>query len=121
MVIVKYIICCVYLEFTISPTTVILFPGDTSAVFTCQFSTGALPSWEVNGITYTIEQLSDGVLNGHSASGTNIVVSLPVNGTKYVCVILSNRSDPAFLYIAGELHVYMCKYMCINMYVLEIY
>ena len=104
----KYIICCVYLEFTISPTTVILFPGDTSAMFTCQFSTGASPSWEVDGMIYTIKQLTNGFLNGHNASGTNITVSEPMNGTKYVCVVPSNRSDPAFLYIAGKLRTYVC-------------
>ena len=102
---------CVHSEFVLSPTTAILFPGDTSAVFACQLSDGGSPLWEVNGTRYTLEELSDGNLNGHSANGTNITVSVPVNGTKYVCIILTTPpnsvilSDPAFLYIAGELHV----------------
>ena len=65
----------------------------------------------MNGTRYTLEELSDGNLNGHSANGTNITVSVPVNDTKYVCIIPTTPpnpvilSDPAFLYIAGELHV----------------
>lgn len=77
------------------------------------------PSWEVDGTPYRFDQLTGGDLPGHNASGNNITVSAPVNGTKYVCVFgLANptrilMSDPAFLYIAGE---YVCgHYVVINM------
>ena len=95
------------LEFVITPSTVILFPGDTSAVFACQLSAG-VPLWQVNGASYTLAGLSNGELSGHNVNGTNITVSVPVNGTKYVCVIPAvppsptTLSDPAFLYIAGK-------------------
>ena len=104
---------CVHLEFVLSPTTVILYPGNTNAEFACRLSNGALPLWEVNGTRFTLEELSNGHLNGHSVIGTNITVSIPVNGTKYVCITPGDAaisSDPAFLYIAGELHVRMNSY-----------
>ena len=94
------------LEFVISPTTVILRPGEDSPVFACQLSSGGLPFWQVNGVRYTLAGLSNGDLPGHNASGDNITVSVPVNGTEYVCVIPTNpiiMSQPAFLYIAGKL------------------
>ena len=97
------------LEFAITPSTVTLFPGDTSAVFACQLSSGIIPLWQVNGVSYTLTGLSNGELSGHSVSGTNIIVSVPMNGTEYVCVIPAVPpnptilSNPAFLYIAGEL------------------
>jgi len=112
-------IVCVYcypymylfdLEFVITPVTIILFPGDTSVVFACEIDPPTtIPSWDVDGTPYRLDELFDGDLSGHSASGTNITVSTPVNGTKYQCVIsqlppalpmLSN--PPAFLYIAGK-------------------
>jgi len=97
------------LEFVISPTTVILYPGEGSAVFACQSSTDVIPLWQVNGVRYTLARLSHGDLPGHNASGTNITVSIPVNGTEYVCVIhtvspnTTIMSQSAFLYIAGKL------------------
>ena len=106
-----YLICILliflYLEFDLSPTTVILYLGDTSAVFACQLSDGITPLWEVNGVRYTLDGLSNGDLSGHGVSGANVTVSVPVNGTKYVCIIPVTpviSSDPAFLYIAGELY-----------------
>ena len=72
-----------------------------------------LPLWQVNGTTYTLAGLSNGELSGHNASGTNITVSVPVNGTKYVCVIPaappnpSTSSEPGYLYIAGKLYEYL--------------
>ena len=101
-----------FLEFVITPSTVILFPGDNGAVFACQTDPPVIISWEVNGTSYRPDELFIGVpeLPGHNASGTNITVSVPVNGTKYICVIPAvppdppALSDPAFLYIAGKLH-----------------
>jgi len=97
------------LEFAITPVTVILFPRDTSAVFACKIDPPTtIPSWDVDGTSYRLDELFDGDLPGHNASGTNITVSTPVNGTRYQCVIANippmppTLSDPpAFLYIAG--------------------
>ena len=92
----------------VSPTTVILFPGETNAVFECAVNPSVvINSWEVEGISYRLDELFDGDLPGHNVTGRNITVSTPVNGTKYVCVIPITPpnptilSDPAFLYIAG--------------------
>ena len=65
----------------------------------------------MNGVSYTLAGLSNGDLPGHNASGTNIAVSVPVNGTEYVCVIPhvppnpTTLSEPAYLYIAGKLTI----------------
>ena len=110
-------ICIFYLEFVVSPTTVILFPGENSTVFLCKVNPSIIVvSWEVNGMSFRLDELVDGDLPGHNSSGSNITVSIPVNGTKYVCVIpatppaLPILSDPAFLYIAGKF-AYNCMYM----------
>jgi len=78
-------------------------------VFTCEVNPPTtIPSWDVDGIPYRLDQLFSGDLPGHNSSGTNITVSTPVNGTKYQCVIPQIPpappilSDPAFLYIAGK-------------------
>ena len=63
---------------------------------------------------YRLDELFRGDLPGHNASRANIIVSMPVNGTKYICVIPAVPpnspilSDPAFLYIAGEM---LCMYV----------
>ena len=99
------------LEFIIAPSTVILFPGEISAQFLCLINPSVIPvSWEVNGRRYGLNEIFDGDLPGHNVSGSNLTVSSPMNGTKYVCVIpatppaLPTFSDPAFLYIAGKLY-----------------
>ena len=77
-------------------------------------------AWEVDGMRYGLDELLDGDLPGHISSGTNITVSGPVNGTKYVCVIPTVppnpiiMSEPAFLYIASMKIFLMC--MCIHVY-----
>ena len=98
-----------FAEFAVAPTTSILFPGDTNAVFYCVPNpSSAVIAWEIDGVRFGLDELIDGDLPGHNVSGKNITVSIPVNGTKYVCVIPvtpptpSILSDPAFLYIAGE-------------------
>ena len=111
-----YILNCEFLlEFVITPSTIVLFPGDTSTVLACQVNPNTtLPSWEVNGMNYRLDELFRGDLPGHNVSGTNITVSMPVNGTKYICIIPAVPpnspilSNPAFLYIAGEV---LCMYV----------
>ena len=99
------------LEFVFPPSTVILFPGETSAIFECVINPSAIIiSWEVNTARYGLDELFKGHLPGHNVSGTNITVSVPMNGTKYVCVIPAVppnptiSSNPAFLYIASKLY-----------------
>ena len=101
------------LEFVVSPTDVILFPGETSAVFECVIDSSThiiVNDWIVDGRNYRLDEIFDGRLPGHNVTGRNITVSIPVNGTSYACVIPRTPpiptiiSDPAFLYIAGKLH-----------------
>ena len=68
------------------------------------------------------DELFDGDLPGHNISGTNITVSMPMNGTKYVCVVPATppnptiMTEPAFLYIAGELYIYFVSIMYVCTY-----
>ena len=63
-------------------------------------------SWRVNGSNYLLSGLSNGALVGHNHTGTNILVTGPVNNTEYICVCQTNGgesiSDPAYIVIAGE-------------------
>ena len=71
-------------------------------------------SWRVNSTVYTLGQLDNGALPGHSRTGTNILVNSPVNNTEYICVSQTNdgetSSDPSYIIIAGE---YACSYVII--------
>ena len=64
--------------------------------------------WIVNDTQYTLSQLRNGNLTGHSAAidGTDIIINTPTNNTRYVCVASSNLNDAvsetAFVYIAGR-------------------
>ena len=62
--------------------------------------------WRVNGTDYTLGDLTNGALPGHSHTRTNILVNSPVNNTEYICVSTTNDgddiSDPAYIIIAGE-------------------
>ena len=88
------------------PSNVTYIPGQTSLPIILICNVTGFASWIVNGTSYLTSQLGGGGLNGHSASGANIVINIPVNGTEYICV--SNtlndavNSTPAFLHIAGE-------------------
>ena len=70
----------------------------------CNVTGGTL--WIVNGSKHLLESLIDGLVPGHNATGTNILVNAPVNNTEYICVssqIGSNaKSDPAYITVAGE-------------------
>ena len=63
-------------------------------------------AWSVNDTSYTVGELNNGALSGHSRNGTNILVNSPVNNTEYICVSQindrENSSDPAYVVIAGE-------------------
>ena len=63
--------------------------------------------WRVDNQRYTLGDLTNGALSGHSRTGTNILVNSPVNNTEYICVSTTNdgdvSSDPAYIIVlAGE-------------------
>ena len=79
----------------------------------------------MNGVTYTLGNLFDGRLVGHNISGTNIVVNDIIlgdsrNGSEYRCFVVQSppapdiTSDPAFLYVAGELLNDEVMYIYVN-------
>ena len=99
------------------PRNIIYFPGQGNIILKCNVTDG-IPLWMVNGSTFTLNQLAQGALPGHNHDGTNIVIEIPVNNTKYVCESLisanySIRSEAAFVYIAGELSIESERHVCI--------
>ena len=88
------------------PSSVTYLPELTSLpiVLTCNVT--GIATWTVNDTDYTLANLADGELPGHNHTGTNILVTSPVNNTEYICVSLTNdgktRSVPAYIVIAGE-------------------
>ena len=90
------------------PDDVIYFPGQGSIELTCTVSSGVhVPIWIINGLFVTLHQLEDGQIPFHNRNGTNIIIEVPVNGTEYACALVIDggeiiRSEPAFIYIAGE-------------------
>ena len=97
------------------PSSVIYFPGQTPLPIELICNVTGFATWRVdfnNGTNgeFTPNGLLSGNLDGHSVSGPNILISVPVNNTEYVCVSNEGRnaslSDSAFLYIAGK-HVCM--------------
>ena len=64
--------------------------------------------WIVNESNYVLVDLTSGLLPGHNATGTNILVNSPVNNTEYICASAQvggdTVSDPAYIIIAGEYH-----------------
>jgi len=87
------------------PSNVILIPPETVAVFSCNITEGVLPAWVIDG-----DRLFPGIDQfppGHVLDGSNLNVTMGVNGTEYRCFITLNNfpvdSDPAFLFIASKL------------------
>ena len=85
------------------------FPSQGVLNVTCNI-TNQVPLWRVNDVTYTISQIDDGGLPGHSQNiiaGKSILeISIPVNTTKYVCLITQNYtdilSDTVIVNVAGK-------------------
>lgn len=97
------------------PSNVTYIPGRTPLPIELICNITGFPSWRVNGSSHLVDDIFAGELNGHnvSQSQTNLLIIVPENDTEYVCVssvvgTTPVRSDPAFLYIAGE---YACMYM----------
>ena len=74
-------------------------------------------AWVINHVgPYTVQQLHNGILTGHSSSGNNLIIENIMmndvrNDTEYQCVTVSselsildiiNKSNPTILYVAGE-------------------
>ena len=101
------------------PSDVIYFPGQTPLPIEliCNVTSG-VPAWRVNGTAYLLTDLTSGVLAGHNRTGANILVNSPKNSTEYICILptlnAETRSDPAYIFVAGEL--YYCMYTYMYMY-----
>ena len=71
-------------------------------VLTCNV-TGVVVAWRVKNKYYSLTDLTNGVLPGHSL---NLLVNSPVNNTKYVCVSTTSdgdvSGDPACIINFGE-------------------
>ena len=100
------------------PGIVIAHPGQHVELL-CNV-TGAIPSWRVNSVAYTLSDLFDGTLAGHNSTGINIIVEDIMmnddrNGSVYICFIQRIPpipdivSDPTTLYVAGE-YIYIHMY-----------
>ena len=97
------------------PSTVIYFPGRTMLPIELICNVTGFPTWDItfNGTEeeFTPGALLDGDLAGHNISGSNLLINIPVNNSRYICIsnvgVQTTPSDPAFLYIAGKyaLHV----------------
>jgi len=72
-------------------------------VFSCNVTEGQTLLWRIGERRFLS---GDPLLPGHFKDGSNLNVTMGVNGTLYQCFILSGSvpidSSPAFLYIAGK-------------------
>ena len=93
---------------TQGPMNVTYFPGQPDIRLTCTVSSG-VPIWVVNGTPFTLNQLNNMILPGHSSNGSDIIIAAPpTNNTRYMCEVTVTVGDPtfesdtAFVYVAGE-------------------
>jgi len=95
------------------PSIVIYFPGQSPVQLACKTSAGII-GWSIND-SLTITPGDINTRKGHSLNGTKLVIDNPINNTKYVCIsirsTLNLRSDPVFLFVAGNLMHCMCMCM----------
>ena len=88
------------------PRNVIYLPGLTPLPIELTCNVTGVATWRVDNESYTLTELTNGVLPGHNRTGTNILVNSPVKNTEYICVSQTsdreNSSDPAYVVIAGE-------------------
>ena len=88
------------------PSNVTYLPGVTPLPIELTCNVTGVAFWSVNDSSYTLGELTNGELPGHSRTGTNILVNSPVNNTEYICISLmfdgAMLSDPAYIIIAGE-------------------
>ena len=101
------------------PSNVTYLPGLTPLPIKLTCNVTGVVAWRVNDTTYTLTDLTNGVLLGHNRTGTNILVNSPVNDTKYICLSQTNNfvisSDQAYIIIPGEFDIqyYVCSYLLI--------
>ena len=100
---------CIYTNTGIiieGPSNVTYLPGLTPLPIELTCNVTGFVIWRVNGTAFTVADLNNGALPGHSHNGTNILVNSPVNNTEYICVSLTSdgetNSDPAYIIIVGE-------------------
>ena len=92
------------------PTEVIYRPGDDPIELTCNITIG-ITGWTTNGgeDKFTIPEIRNGALPGHTINGTNLVVVNATNNTQYICYSITDSViipiAPVYLYIAGMLCV----------------
>ena len=88
------------------PSNVRYIPGLTPLPIELTCNVTGVAAWRIDNQSYTLNELTNGILPGHSRTGTNILVNSPVNNTEYICISTTNdgetRSDPAYIIIAGE-------------------
>ena len=81
-------------------------PGLTPLPIKLTCNVTKLTLWRVNGSNYFPDDFTSGLIPGHNATRTNILVNSPVNNTEYICVLIYfstiTMSDPAYITIAGE-------------------
>ena len=94
------------------PSNVTYHPGITPLPIeiTCNVSIGTVKLWMINNSYWLYIQLFEGRLPGHRLNETdNILISSPVNNTKYTCVSYAYQDEieffsyPGYVIIAGEL------------------
>ena len=81
---------------------------------TCNI-TDQVPLWRVNDVTFTVNQLNDGLLPDHTqiiaANKSTLIASSPVNSTKYACLVTQAEKDilsiSFIIHIAGKYVYYM--------------
>ena len=86
------------------PSDFIVIPPATEAVFSCNITEGGLPSWRINGSLFVRSAVFPA---GHVLDGIYLNISMPANGSEYICVLIflngtAVETDPAFLFVAGE-------------------
>ena len=93
------------------PNNITYIPGLTQLPIELTCNVTGVASWKVNGSGYFLHDLTNGVLPGHSRTGTNILVNSPVNNTEYICVSQTmdggTESDPAYCIIYSEYGKYI--------------
>ena len=88
------------------PSIVTYIPGLTPSPIELTCNVTGVALWRVDDESYTLTEITNGVLPGHSLNGTNLLVDSPVNNTEYICVSHANdgevRRYPAYIINTGE-------------------
>ena len=113
-------------QFTVAaqegPGIVIAHPGgDVELLCNVTRSGGHSVAWLINNVgPYGVNALRNGIQDGYSANGNNLIVENIMmndsrNGSEYSCMIVNNMeriiqmSNETFLYVAGEYQYRRCE------------